>query len=194
MKWWLAHWYAAGWPIVIVDIKKKFNDPPKYAEKPEESTLEAPYLLQDGHLVAGARVSIYHPKVPGWKDPDLNRLLLEIMARGNTVLDMDELRGVANQNNWPLGYELILTQGRQSHIPTISGFQTPVRIPTDQLEQSEWWVIFRQNNPEYRQKLVDMTGFPELIERPEKYYYWLANEAWDAPVLMAPVPLIQRAA
>lgn len=188
-KWWLAHWYAGGWPILVIDIKRKFAPLDELAREPELATLEHPYSIDgSAQLIPGCRVMVYHPSIPGWKDERLNNLLLQVLARGNMVVAFDEVNGVADESHQPLGMLLLLTQGRESDIPTLCCFQKPVRIPVDLLEQSEWWAVFRVNTPRYRDKLVEMTGFPELEYRPTEFHYWLANESWDAPVMMAPVP------
>lgn len=186
-RWWLAHWYAARWPIVIIDIKRKFAS--RFATEPELATVTQPFSIDTtGQLVEGCPVMIYHPSLPGWSDPKLERLLLEILAHGQIVLAIDEANGVTDQSHSPLGLKLIYTQGRESDIPTLTCWQTPVRIDVNIIEQAEWHVVFRINNPDYRKKLVEITGFPELERRPQKFFYWLANESWDEPVLMAPIP------
>lgn len=186
-RWWLQHWYSARWPIVIIDIKRKFAK--RFAAKPEDATVFTPYCIDaTADLVPGCKVMLYHPTLPGWKDERLNRLLLRILSLGNIVLAFDEVNGVANEHSAPMALSLIWTQGRESNIPCMACFQKPVRIPVDLIEQAEWFAVYRVNNPVYRKKLVEMTGFQELIERPAKYYYWLAYESWERPVLMAPVP------
>lgn len=187
-KWWLQHWYVAGWQIVIIDIKRKFAA--EFAARPEDATLLRPFVIDEtAAIVPGCPVMIYHPSLPGWSDDKLNRLFLAILAQGHIVLALDEVAGVADESHTPLGLTLIWTQGRQSNIPAIACFQKPVRIPVDLLEQAEWFVVFRINNEDYRKKLVQISGgFEELMERPPLYYYWLVNENWDEPVLMAPIP------
>src|SRR5215469_4843821 len=100
LKWWGAHWYHNGWPVVIIDIKRKFVT--VFANTPEEATLLRPYCIDGtGELIPGCSAVIYHPSLPGWQDETLNRLLLAILAHGNIVLIVDEVGGVADESHCP---------------------------------------------------------------------------------------------
>ena len=186
-KWLLKGWRSKNWRILVIDPYLRFAH--EYAEKPEEATLDKPFVLKGASLLQNCPVMLYKPDLPGWRDAGLSGLLQQCVNEGGVVVDIEELKAIATASSIPPGLSELYTAGRKAPAPVISQTQSPHRVPSDMLAQSEWIAAFRLN------RLVDREYMAEYmsdmrVEAPiqQKYAFWLYHEGDDRATFFRPLP------
>ena len=184
--WLLRRWRAKKWRVLVIDPYLRFAK--SYAEKPEEATLDKPWVLKTGQLLPNCPVQLYKPSMPGWHDGTLSEMLMQCVREGGVVVDIEELKAIATASSIPPGLSELYTAGRKAPAPVISQTQSPRRVPSDMLAQSEWIVTFRLNRPADRAYMAEYMG-DQRVEAPiERYAFWIHNEQEDGATLMRPLP------
>lgn len=105
--------------------------------------------------------------------------------RGNTCVWIDELMSIAENASTSLPYlRALYTRGRSKGVGCWACSQRPMDVPTITLANSEHFIIFDLMLNQDRKKIVDITGVPELYERPpEKYQFWYYKVGMEKPLL-----------
>ena len=184
-RWMLKRWRRAGWRILIVDPYLRWSE--TFAEKPEEATLDAPFILKTPALLKNAPVMLFRPSLPAMRDEGLNKLMFQAVAEGGVVICFDEGKSVSNQSYIMPGIGECFTAGRKSPLPVIFLTQTPRKIHTDILSQCEWIVVFKLNRPEDRQYMADWMGDRRVAAPIDNHAFWLKHESDDTGQLMQPL-------
>lgn len=192
-RWIDYHYYAAHWPIVIVDPKKRYVDAAlgdEYAPAPDQTSIARPWKIADGVFNPDARVQIYLPTFPALKDPILDRLFFSLLDRGGVVLHIEDMTQVANENSTPTGLAALMTDGRTAEVPLLLLAQRPVGIPRNMIDQAENFAIFRLPDIDDRTRASKILG-DKRVERIilPKRYFWYLHEGDDYPTKYAPLPL-----
>ena len=182
----LKRWLSAKWRIVIVDPYLRWAD--EFAEKPEDATLDRPFILKSPQLLKNCRVMLYKPSLPAFRDEGLNQLMMEAVQVGGVVVCFDEGKSVSTANYIMPGVAECFTAGRKSPLPVIFLTQTPRKINTDILSQCEWLVVFRQNRPEDREYMAEWMGDTRVAGPIPPFSFWLKHENDDGAQLMQPLP------
>jgi hypothetical protein len=189
-RWIDQQYYLAGWPILIIDPKKRYVDVSQhetYATTPEDATIKQPYRIEN-QLVEGARVQIYLPTFPAIKDPVLNGLFFQALEHGGMVIHVEDMSQVATEHVIPMGMASCITDGRAAEIVMLLLAQQPVGIPTMILKQSENHVFFRMTSPDDRTKASKILGDDRVYKQViPKRYFWYMHEGDDRPTLMSPL-------
>lgn len=118
----------------------------------------------------------------------------DIYETQDTFVYIDEVYRVTPQN---AGYWLtsVYTQGRELFISMWCTTQRPARIPQFILSEPEWYVMFRLNKKDDRQRLAEMMGEEAMTRIPDPHGLYLYNVNWDNPRYYASlnvVPLRNR--
>jgi hypothetical protein len=190
-RWIDAQYYRAGWPIVIIDPKKRYVDTSvgeTYASTPSEATIARPFR-NDGTLVEGCRVQIYLPTFPAIRDTTLDKLLFSVLEHGGMVLHIEDLSQMATESKWPLGFSANLQDGRAADIVMLNLAQQPVGIPTAIAKNTENFAFFRLVSPVDRARAAAYIGDERLTQgRPiPQRYFWYYREGADRATLMSPL-------
>ncbi|HLZ21110.1 MAG TPA: DUF87 domain-containing protein [Ktedonobacterales bacterium] len=185
-RWMLKRWRKAGWRILIVDPYLRWSE--GFAEKPEEATLDKPFVLKTPALIKNSPVMLYRPTLPAYRDEGLNQLMFQAVAEGGVVVCFDEGKSVSTANFIMPGVGECFTAGRKSPLPVLFLTQTPKRIHTDILGQCEWIVVFRQNRPQDRDYMAEWMGDTRVGGQIPNHAFWLKHEDDDGAQLMQPLP------
>jgi hypothetical protein len=188
-KTYLARKYLARYPYVVaLDTKGTLVWP----EVPEEELTLVTRLADLG----GAKTPriIYRPV---WEEMELefyNEFFRWCYIRGNTIVWVDEAMSVCpNPMKIPDYYKAILTRGRELKVAVWSLTQRPSGIPQVIMSESTHFFIFDLNMPQDREKLAEVTGAAELLEKPStrygKYSFWYYHVERDRAV---PARLVER--
>lgn len=185
-----------GWRIVIVDPKKDWmkylGKQYKFAEK-GIGTVDSPWLVKE--FQPKYAVQIIQPLE--W-DEGCARFFQAVIATRNTIVYIDEITQLANANVVPREIKIIWTQGRSLNVGGWCSTQRPKGIPVDIKDQAEVWFLFRVNSKKDREVVkgyVPVEDTPEVVERPlPKYWFWYWEDSMEAPVLVRPLKLEEKAA
>ncbi len=192
-------WFNAGakeayWPILIFDqdhgwFKGTDYD---YAKKPELATVEQPWdITKTGVLHETARVQIFHPAMPGWRDERFLSLCEQCLARGNMVLHFDELYGLVDANHIPQEVGKLWTSGRKFGITIHAISQRPADLPMVIITQSEHKIAFYIEGPADRARIAELfadKAVYEEIARLEKYWHLYKKTGVPGWVKVGPLP------
>lgn len=144
--------------------------------------------------------SVKTPKIiyrPDWQEMEFefyNEFFRWCYMRGNTIVWVDEAMSVCpNSHKIPDYYKAILTRGRELKVAVWSLSQRPSGIPQVIMSESSHFFVFDLNMPQDREKLVEVTGAEELLEKPStkygKYTFWYYNVERERAV---PARLVER--
>ncbi|HSY84710.1 MAG TPA: hypothetical protein VK807_23295 [Gemmatimonadaceae bacterium] len=91
----------------------------------------------------------------------------------NRTLMVDEVRLIANGDNYPPHYGVDLMQGRQSNVSVLSCTQRPSRVPQIMMSESEHAYVFRLVLMRDRQRIEEEWGLDrERIRRLQKHEFF----------------------
>lgn len=99
----------------------------------------------------------------------------------------DELMGICpNPLVIPEGLKAILTRGRSKRVPHWGATQRPAGIPKLCISEASNIFVYDLNIPEDRKRLVEVTGCPELMDKPNlgedsEFHYWYYNVRDEFP-------------
>lgn len=123
---------------------------------------------------------IYRPPWEELKDEYYNEFFKWIYLRRNTIVWVDEVMSICpSPYKIPEYYKAILTRGRQRNTAVWSLTQRPSGIPQITMSESTHFFCFDLNLPQDREKLVEVTGARELLQKPGKYLFWYYHVAHD---------------
>lgn len=123
--------------------------------------------------------------------PDFNELTQEyfnaffkwIYQRQNTICWIDEAMSVSpSPHTIPEFYKAILTRGRERNTAVWSLTQRPSGIAALIMSESTHFFVFDLNMPQDRDKLTDVTGAKQFLEKPGKYKFWYYHVEWEDAV------------
>jgi hypothetical protein len=104
---------------------------------------------------------VYGDLVPGgWYD----RLAARVLQVGRVGWLNDEVQNVATDARMQPGFERVWGEGREKSVPAVAASQRPRRISLKLLSEADHLVIFRLRLAEDRQRMVEVTGHPELAD------------------------------
>lgn len=140
--------------------------------------------LQDLPNVTTPKI-IYAPTFLEQTKETYNTFFQWIYERGNTTLWIDELMSIAENAVTSIPYlRAIYTRGRSKGVGCWACSQRPMDVPTISLANSEHFITFDLMLNQDRKKVVDITGVPQLYERPpEKYQFWYYKVGEEKPLL-----------
>ncbi|EJL42509.1 hypothetical protein PMI08_03160 [Brevibacillus sp. CF112] len=131
---------------------------------------------------------IYRPRLTEMKMEYYDQFYWWCYYRENTVCVTDEVMSVApNPSVIPEGLKAVMTRGRSKHVPHWGATQRPSGIPQLILSEASHFFVYDLNLPQDRKKLMEITGAPQLWERPNsgksgKYNFWYYNVAEDEAI------------
>lgn len=185
-------WYRAGWQILVVDQDEKYVDEDKgeqYAKKPEEATVASPWdITKAGRLHPTARVQIFHPQIPGWRDPAFLKLMEEVFDRGNIVIHFDDLYGVIEGYHIPIILRKLWTSGRKKSIAIQALIQSVYGFDKIISRQSEDIDVFFLQDANEREELAKVLGHPELSKAAPEFAHWAYVQGQDTITLVGALP------
>lgn len=106
-----------------------------------------------------------------------------VFARQNTILWIDELMSIGTVHKYPMGLHKLMIMGRSKHIGVWSCTQRPSGIPTIVPANSKYFFVFNLYLNADRKKMVETTGFDELMTLPEGHNFWFCKMGGKQPVL-----------
>jgi hypothetical protein len=188
-KTYLARKYLARYPqVVALDTKGTMTWP----EVPAEDLTLVERLTD---LTAAKTSKIIYR--PGWQELEFdyyNEFFRWCYQRGHTLVWVDEAMSICpNPHKIPDYYKAILTRGRELKVAVWSLTQRPAGIPQVIMSEATHFFIFDLNMPQDRQKLTEVTGAQELLEKPSTgygaYSFWYYNVEREAAT---PARLVER--
>lgn len=121
--------------------------------------------------------------VPNFEEQSLdfyNALFKFVYERENTILWIDELMSVAESaTKYPLYLKAIMTRGRSKNVSVWSLTQRPVDIPSICTANSTHFFVYDLMLEQDRYKMSQVTGMPEMRERPGKFNFWYYRNGAD---------------
>jgi hypothetical protein len=134
---------------------------------------------------------------PDWSEMEFdfyNEFFRWCYMRGNTLVWVDEAMSICpSPHRIPDFYKAILTRGRELKVAVWSLTQRPAGIPQVIMSEATHFFIFDLNMPQDRQKLTEVTGAQELLEKPSTgygaYSFWYYNVEREAAT---PARLVER--
>lgn len=177
-KTFLARKYLAGYRnVVVLDTKGTTNWP---EIPPDEITL----VRNIKYLPAATTPKIIYR--PVWEEMDgqyYNEFFRWCYRRRNTVVWVDEAMSVSpSPFKIPDYYKAILTRGRELNVAVWSLTQRPSGIAQVIISESTHFFVFDLNMPQDRDKLAEVTGATEFLDKPGKYKFWYFHVEQDHAV------------
>lgn len=133
---------------------------------------------------------VYVPSPDEQNKEFYDSLFRYIYERGNTILWIDELMSVCDSSRtYPLFLKALYTRGRSKNVSVVGLTQRPVDIPAIATANSTHFYTFTLRNNVDRDKLVAVTGCPELKIPPSDvppkspYNFWYYRDGYDRPIL-----------
>jgi hypothetical protein len=83
----------------------------------------------------------------------------------------------------PEYYRACLTRGRELGIGMWSASQRPSGLAQIILSESNHYIIFDLNMPQDRKKLAEVSGQPQLLEKPGRFKFWYYNVRQEDAIL-----------
>lgn len=189
-KWLDRQFVTARWPLLIIDSKHGYIDEDvgeRYASEPATSSVDHPWLIQDGIWQEGVPVQIFLPQFPARSDPRLSALFYHVLDRGSTVVHIDDMLGLADANNAPEALNALWGLGRKRRVPVLALASRSVDIPLLMTQQSENKVFFRLPGLPDRKRAVEWTNDPRLLEVLPDYYFFYFHDDMDHARRYAPL-------
>lgn len=185
-------WFRGGWQILIIDQDEKYVDEEKgehYATKPDETSVAAPWNITDtGKLHPRARVQIFHPAIPGWKDERFLALMEEVFRRGWIVLHLDDLYGVIEGYHIPVILRKLWTSGRKKNIAIQALIQSARGFDKIIIRQSEDIDVFFMQDRDEREYLAHSLGHSKLLEAAPEFCHWAYVQGEEVVRLVGALP------
>jgi hypothetical protein len=115
-------------------------------------------------------------------DPDIknqteeyNKILKEVYYEGNTLLYIDELYGLSENNRtYPSYLNAIYTRGRELNITILAASQRPTWIPLFCLSESEYFYVFQLTMEKDRKRVAEIVS-PDFSEASTNYDFRFAR-------------------
>lgn len=145
-------------------------------------SIDAPKLVTKYHK--NSRVQCfqsYH-----WSE-ELDNVVDKLLKRGNAIVDLDELGGIASATSVPDGITRLATQGGGKGVGLWAKYQKPLGVPKVIKSQSEYFFLFRLNPHEDRKDMLNYMPDTRILKKIEKYWFWLYHDDMDTAVLCKPL-------
>lgn len=149
--------------------------------------LEHPKLVEKYN--SKVRVQVFQTFT--WNE-HLEHMVDAVLKRGNAIVVLDEIGGIATATTVPTGITRLWTQGGGKNVGAWSLVQFPRRIPSVIKTQSEHWFIFRLNSLDERKELLNFIPDSSILEKLEKYYFKYFNDDMDTCTLFSPIKTITK--
>lgn len=168
----LLYAYTSGYPFVaVLDTKEEFTFGGYVL--PDEIAIIT--RLDQLDLVEEPKI-IYRPHFSELTQEAFSEFFFWCYYRQNTVVVVDELMSVSpNPFVIPEGLKACLTRGRSKHVPVWSATQRPSGVSQLPISESNHFFIFDLNMKQDRDKLYNVTGVEEFLEKPGLYKFWYYN-------------------
>lgn len=156
--------------------------------------------LDDIHVVAeDYRKIIFRPPVELESNQNDFRECMDaffwwIYQRENTICIVDEATAVCTSSFILPGHNALMKRGRELNIGCWNASQQPVNCHNTLISEADHYFMFQVALQSHRDKMAGFTGeivrnkFPRGYEY-HSYYY---NHTIDDPVLIKPLPMIER--
>lgn len=122
---------------------------------------------------------VYRPDADEMNEQYYDAFFRWVYFRRNTIVWVDEVMSVGTPHKMPFYYKACLTRGRELKIGVWSLTQRPSGIPALVMSEATHFIVFDLNMPKDRQKIAEITGMPEFLEKPSteygKYSFWYHN-------------------
>jgi DNA helicase HerA-like ATPase len=182
-KTFLARKYLAGYENVVAIDTKGMLDWPEIPRR--ELTIVT--RLKDLPEVETKKI-IYRPVWQEMTQEIFNEFFKWCYLRRNTIVWIDEAMSITpSPFKIPDYYKAILTRGRERNTSVWSLTQRPSGIAQVIMSEATHFFVFDLNLPQDREKLVEVTGAPELSKKPGKYIFWYFHvekeTAWKAKLV-----------
>lgn len=151
------------------------------------SSIEQPKLVSE--YKPGIKVQCfqsYH-----WSS-QLDNMVDKLLKRGNAIVDLDELGGIATATSVPDGITRLATQGGGKGVGLWAKYQKPLGVPKVIKGQSEYFFLFRLNPEEDRKDMLNYIPDKRILQKIEKYWFWLYHDDMNNAVLVKPLELQKK--
>lgn len=120
--------------------------------------------------------------------PELDDMVDKLLKRGNAIVLFDELGGLCDANNVPMGITRLWTQGGGKGVGAWALIQVPRRVPLVIKSQSELFFMFRINSLEHRKAILDFLPDIRVVKEvlPNRYF-WVYEEGMDRAIKCKPI-------
>ena len=153
-------------------------------------------VFGDGQSLSAPKlVTEYKKNVPvqcfqtyHWNDA-LDDMVDKLLKRGKAIVDLDEIGGIATAMSVPEGIERLATQGGGKGVGFWSKYQKPRGLPKVIKSQSEYFFLFRLNPEEDRQDMLNYIPDKRILQKIQKYFFWLYHDDMDEAVLVKPLEI-----
>ena len=125
---------------------------------------------------------IYVPPYDEQNQETFNTFFRWVFERENTLLWIDELMSIGTANKYPFELGRIMQQGRSKNVGVWGCTQRPSSIPTIFPASCSYFFTFDLSLPDDRKKLMNITGMPELMERPKGHNFWFYKMGDPKPI------------
>jgi hypothetical protein len=151
------------------------------------STLELPKLVKE--YKKNIKVQCfqeYH-----W-NAELDNMVDHLLKRGNAIVDLDELGGIATASQVPDGITRLATQGGGKGVGLWSKYQKPLGVPRVIKSQSEYFFMFRINPLDDRKEMLNYIPDERILTKIPKYFFWIYQDDFDTAILCKPLELKKK--
>lgn len=185
-KTYLARKYLTNYEnVVVLDTKGTFEWPEL---NDNEYTLVRKF--EDLNLPKTSKI-VYRPDWEELEEEYYNAFFQWAYMRRNTIVMIDEVMSICpNPFKIPDYYKAILTRGRELNVAAWSLTQRPSGIPQVIMSESMHYFIFDLNLTQDREKIAEISGWPEFMEKPGKYVFWYWKADGENPPVKA--KLVER--
>jgi hypothetical protein len=181
----LAEVYLAGYDYVVkLDTKgevfeRRKKGLPVWRGLTEGKDYTVIEHLADIDTVETKKI-IYAPTFDEQDQEHYNALFKWIYERENTILWIDELMSIADSpTKYPPYLRAIMTRGRSKEAVIWACTQRPMDIPTIVIANCTHYFIFNMQLPQDRKKIAEVTGMPEMLEKPMGRNFWYFKDGND---------------
>lgn len=176
-KSYLAEQYLKGYRYVVkLDTKNETAERREKGQSPWDGLTEGRDFVvcsrfEDLDDITTDKI-IFCPDYYDQTEDLFNNFFDWVFLRGNTIVWIDEVMGLATAHRMPRALLRIYTQGRSKNIGLWACSQRPAGIPAIILANSDYYFIFNLNNINDRKRIYDMTGMKEMLELPVGHNFW----------------------
>lgn len=184
----LAECYLAGYDYVVkLDTKheadeRRMKGQPIWRGLTENKDFTVIERLSEIDDVETKKI-IYQPHFEEMTEDFYNAFLKWSFERTNTIVWIDELMSISSAFKYPLYLKAIATMGRSKNVSLWALTQRPTDIPSIITANATHFFCFDLALMTDRKKMAEITGHPELLQRPGKYQFWYYRIGSERPVL-----------
>ena len=166
-----SHYLSKYSNVIVLDTKGMFDNWDYMSDK-ELTIVER---LTDLENVKTPKI-IYRPIFQEMTQEVYNLFFSWVYRRKNTTVLIDEVMQISpNPHILPEWLRGCLQRGRQKNVSIWALTQRPKSISPLFLSESTHIFVFRLNMEQDREKVVDVTGQYQFMQKPEKHCFWYLN-------------------